>query len=401
MKVKKILISQPEPADLEKSPYKNLVSKYGIEITFYKFFEVVGLTATEFRKSRIHLSEYTAVIFNSKNSVDHFFRLAKDLREVIPDTMKYFCATEAIALYLQNYIQYRKRKIFFGNQYFSDLIEVLQKHREEKFLFPCSDEKQTEYTKLLDKAKFKYTKATMYTSVPRDLSQFKLKDYDMICLFSPIGVRSLIKNFPNIAEENILIAAFGPSTHSALKAAGIRLDETLAPVIKRCIHTSADFEYAETLAFSEGAVDRMKELIRQGATIVTDTNMALAGINKKKLASFGGRCICFMAEEDVAKEATERGITRAAVSMERAAALGEKVIFAIGNAPTALIRLHEMMQEGTYTPAFIIGVPVGFVNVVWAKELFLGTSVPYIINRGRKGGSTIAAAICNAVLYQM
>ena len=223
MKVKKILISQPEPADLEKSPYKNLVSKYGIEITFYKFFEVVGLTATEFRKSRIHLSEYTAVIFNSKNSVDHFFRLAKDLREVIPDTMKYFCATEAIALYLQNYIQYRKRKIFFGNQYFSDLIEVLQKHREEKFLFPCSDEKQTEYTKLLDKAKFKYTKATMYTSVPRDLSQFKLKDYDMICLFSPIGVRSLIKNFPNIAEENILIAAFGPSTHSALKAAGIKL----------------------------------------------------------------------------------------------------------------------------------------------------------------------------------
>ena len=186
-----------------------------------------------------------------------------------------------------------------------------------------------------------------------------------------------------------------------LEAAGIRLDETLAPVIKRCIHTSADFEYAETLAFSEGAVDRVKELIRQGATIVTDTNMALAGINKKKLASFGGRCICFMAEEDVAKEATERGITRAAVSMERAAALGEKVIFAIGNAPTALIRLHEMMQEGTYTPAFIIGVPVGFVNVVWAKELFLGTSVPYVINRGRKGGSTIAAAICNAVLYQM
>ena len=223
MKVKKILISQPEPADLEKSPYKNLVSKYGIEITFYKFFEVVGLTATEFRKSRIHLSEYTAVIFNSKNSVDHFFRLAKELRVTIPDSMKYFCATEAIALYLQNYIQYRKRKIFFGNQYFSDLIEVLQKHREEKFLFPCSDEKQTEYTKLLDKAKFKYTKATMYTSVPRDLKQFNLKDFDIICLFSPIGVRSLVQNFPNIAEENHMIAAFGTSTHSALKAAGIKL----------------------------------------------------------------------------------------------------------------------------------------------------------------------------------
>ena len=207
-------------------------------------------------------------------------------------------------------------------------------------------------------------------------------------------------NFETVKPAEIEKRSFEIITQE-LEVAGIRLDETLAPVIKRCIHTSADFEYAETLAFSEGAVDRMKELIRQGATIVTDTNMALAGINKKKLASLGGRCICFMAEEDVAKEATERGITRAAVSMERAAALGEKVIFAIGNAPTALIRLHEMMQEGTYTPAFIIGVPVGFVNVVWAKELFLGTSVPYIINRGRKGGSTIAAAICNAVLYQM
>ena len=207
-------------------------------------------------------------------------------------------------------------------------------------------------------------------------------------------------NFETVKPAEIEKRSFEIITQE-LEAAGIRLDKTLAPVIKRCIHTSADFEYAETLAFSEGAVDRMKELIRQGATIVTDTNMALAGVNKKKLASFGGRCICFMAEEDVAKEATERGITRAAVSMERAAALGEKVIFAIGKAPTALIRLHEMMQEGTYTPAFIIGVPVGFVNVVWAKELFLGTSVPYIINRGRKGGSTIAAAICNAVLYQM
>lgn len=223
MKVKKILISQPEPADLEKSPYKVLVSKYGLDLTFYKFFEVVGLSASEFRKSRIHLTDYTAIIFNSKNSVDHFFRMAKELRELIPDTMKYFCSTEAIALYLQNYIQYRKRKIFFGNQYFADLIDVMQKHRDEKYLFPCSDEKQTEYTKLLDKAKFKYTKATMYTSVPRDLTQFDLKDFDMICLFSPIGVRSLLKNFPDVKEESIMIAAFGASTHSALKAAGLKL----------------------------------------------------------------------------------------------------------------------------------------------------------------------------------
>ena len=182
---------------------------------------------------------------------------------------------------------------------------------------------------------------------------------------------------------------------------GIVLDKETEPVIKRCIHTSADFDYAETLSFSDGAVRRMKELVRGGALIVTDTNMALAGINKKKLAMFGGEAMCFMADEEVAAEASERGITRAAVSMEKASRLDRDVIFAVGNAPTALIRLHEMMEEGVYVPKFVIGVPVGFVNVVYAKELFLGSDVPYIINRGRKGGSNISAAICNAVLYDM
>ena len=208
---------------MDKSPYKKLISDYKLDLTFYKFFEVVGIGATEFRKSRIHITEYSAVIFNSKNSVDHFFRLAKELREVIPESMKYFCSTEAIALYLQNYIQYRKRKIFYGTQYFADLVDVMSKHREEKFLFPCSDEKQTEYTKLLDKAKFKYTKAPMYRSVPRDLKQFKLEDYDMIALFSPIGVRSLLINFPDAKDSSIMVAAFGTSTHAALNAAGIKI----------------------------------------------------------------------------------------------------------------------------------------------------------------------------------
>lgn len=208
---------------MDKSPYKKLISDYKLDLTFYKFFEVVGIGATEFRKSRIHITEYSAVIFNSKNSVDHFFRLAKELREVIPESMKYFCSTEAIALYLQNYIQYRKRKIFYGTQYFADLVDVMSKHREEKFLFPCSDEKQTEYTKLLDKAKFKYTKAPMYRSVPRNLKQFKLEDYDMIALFSPIGVRSLLINFPDAKDSSIMVAAFGTSTHAALNAAGIKI----------------------------------------------------------------------------------------------------------------------------------------------------------------------------------
>ena len=186
---------------------------------------------------------------------------------------------------------------------------------------------------------------------------------------------------------------------------GIALDPEKDRIIRRAIHTSADFDYAHTLCFSDGAVSAAKELIRGGADIVTDTNMALTGINKKRLAAYGGSVRCYMADEDVAAEAKERGITRASVSMERAAAdsvaSGRKTIFAIGNAPTALITLREMYDEGRFTPDFVIGVPVGFVNVVEAKELILETDIAYIINRGRKGGSNVAAAIVNALLYSM
>lgn len=170
-------------------------------------------------------------------------------------------------------------------------------------------------------------------------------------------------------------------------------------VVKRVIHTSADFSYARTMVFSEGAVGLAKDLIQKGADIVTDTNMALAGINKSVLARYGGTAHCFMAEEETAALAKERNTTRAAVSMERAAQMKKPVIFVVGNAPTALIQLHEMIEGGRYRPAFIIGVPVGFVNVEAAKELILKTDVPHIINRGRKGGSNVAAAICNAILY--
>ncbi len=186
-----------------------------------------------------------------------------------------------------------------------------------------------------------------------------------------------------------------------LRGRGIELAEENRKVIMRAIHTTADFDYADTLTFSEGAVETIKELIRNGAYIVTDTNMALAGINKKKLASFGGQAVCFMADEDVAKEAKEKNTTRASVSMEHAARIDRPVIFAVGNAPTALITLKAMMDEGRFRPAFVIGVPVGFVNVEAAKELILESDVPYIINRGRKGGSNVAAAIVNAVLYDM
>ncbi len=186
-----------------------------------------------------------------------------------------------------------------------------------------------------------------------------------------------------------------------LEARNIMLPPDQEPITKRVIHTSADFEYVDTLKYSKNAVAKAKELIAAGADIVTDTNMALSGINKKMLAKFGGQVHCFMADETVAKIAKERKTTRAAVSMEMASKIEKPVIFAVGNAPTALIQLYEMMQQGIYKPAFVIGVPVGFVNVEAAKELIMETDVPFIVNKGRKGGSNIAAAICNALIYTM
>ena len=182
---------------------------------------------------------------------------------------------------------------------------------------------------------------------------------------------------------------------------GRTFPEGVAEVVKRVIHTSADFDYADNLCFSPDAVEQAKAALEAGATIVTDTNMALAGISKPTLAKLGGKAVCLMADEDVAREARTRGVTRATVSMEHAAKLDGPLIFAIGNAPTALIRLHELIGEGAVSPALVIGVPVGFVNVVESKELFLGGDTPYIIARGRKGGSNVAAAIVNALLYQI
>ena len=180
-----------------------------------------------------------------------------------------------------------------------------------------------------------------------------------------------------------------------------KLDPENDPVIKRVIHTSADFDYVQNLVFSEHAVQKGIEALRGGCDIVTDTQMARSGINKTILGKLGGEVHCFMSDEDVAAEAKERGVTRAVVSMERAAKLPKPCIFAIGNAPTALISLHEQMERGLLKPALVIGVPVGFVNVVESKELIIASDVPHIVARGRKGGSNVAAAICNAMLYQI
>ena len=186
-----------------------------------------------------------------------------------------------------------------------------------------------------------------------------------------------------------------------LESMGLKIPDEVGFIVKRAIHTTADFDYAESLKFSEKAVERIKSLLCSGAVIVTDTNMALSGINKKALAELGCEAFCFMADVDVARDAVRRGVTRATVSMEKAAAIKKPVIFAIGNAPTALISLRSMYDSGSFIPAAVIGVPVGFVNVEAAKELIMETDMTYIVNRGRKGGSNVAAAIVNAFLYKL
>ena len=187
-----------------------------------------------------------------------------------------------------------------------------------------------------------------------------------------------------------------------LQKEGIVLPEKEAPIIKRCIHTSADFDYAKNLIFSEDVTEQALEAIRNGASIVTDTQMGRSGINKKELGRYGGKVYCFMSDDDVAERAKKNGTTRAVASMEKACELNEKLIFAIGNAPTALIRLYELIREGKIRPELVIGVPVGFVNVVQSKEMILTLEhTPYIIAKGRKGGSNIAACICNALLYML
>ena len=220
--IKNILISQPEPTDLLKNQYKALSSKYEVEFTFYKFFDVVGISNREFRDAKISILDHSAVIFTSKLSVDNYFRLAKELRLTIPETMKYFCITETVANYMQNYVQYRKRKIFYGKLTFKDLVEVIAKHKEEKYIIPCAEDSSIDYFTLLDNAKIKYTKAVMYRSEPKDLSNIDIKKFDMIAMFSPIGVKSFVQSFPQITSEDIFIAAFGTTTQTALKSAKLK-----------------------------------------------------------------------------------------------------------------------------------------------------------------------------------
>ena len=206
----------------------------------------------------------------------------------------------------------------------------------------------------------------------------------------------------NIKIENILPMEIEKRSFELIEAEmTTNPPEEIKPIVKRVIHTTADFEYEYTLTFSQNVVEIAKEAFRNGACVVTDTNMVKSGINKKKLSEYGGEVFCFMADDDVYEDAKKNGSTRASASMEKAAKLNQKLIFAIGNAPTALVKLRELVDAGKLKPELIIGVPVGFVNVVASKEMILESKIPYIIAKGRKGGSNVAAAIVNALLYSL
>lgn len=238
MKIKKVLVSQPKPAS-EKSPYYDIAEKYGVKIDFRPFIKVESLSAKEFRQQKVSILDHTAVIFTSRHAIDHFFNLCTELRVTIPETMKYFCVTEAVALYIQKYVQYRKRKIFFGaTGKIEDLVPSIVKHKTEKYLVPMSDVHNDDVKNLLDKNNIQHTEAVMYRTVSNDFTSDEEFDYDMLVFFSPAGVTSLKKNFPDFDQKEIRIGTFGATTAQAVRDAGLRLDLE-APTVQAPSMTAA------------------------------------------------------------------------------------------------------------------------------------------------------------------
>ncbi len=237
MAINKILVSQPKPSS-DKSPYYDIAEKYGVEIVFRPFIKVEGLTAKEFRQHKVYIPDHTAVIFTAKAAIDHFFRIAEETRFNVPETMKYFCTTESIALYLQKYIVYRKRKIFFGKSgKLDDLIPAMVKHSSEKYLYVVSEANKNDDS-ILDKNKINYSRAVMYRTVSNDFAENEPFDYDMLLFFSPSGIKSLMKNFPDFKQGDIKIGCFGAATAKAITGEGFRLDLE-APTAKAPSMTAA------------------------------------------------------------------------------------------------------------------------------------------------------------------
>ncbi len=223
MKVKTILVTQPKP-ESEKSPYFDLAKKFNIKIDFRPFIHLEGISAQEFRQTRVNILDHTAVILTSRNAVDHFFRMCNEMRVTVPDSLKYFCISESTAFYLQKYVVYRKRKIFYGKQTFNDLMDVMKKHKEENFLLPVADIHKPEISDTLTKNGFKFTKSVFYKTVSSDLDDLKDVNYDVLVFFSPSDITSLYQNFPKFKQNNTRIAAFGSTTLQAAQGAGLNVD---------------------------------------------------------------------------------------------------------------------------------------------------------------------------------
>lgn len=244
MNIKTILVSQPKPEG-DKSPYFDLAEKYKLKIDFRPFIHVEGIGAQEFRMQRVNIPEHTAIILTSKNAVDHFFRICEETRFTVPDDMKYFCISEAVALYLQKYVTYRKRKIFYGKQTIEELVDTMKKHKNEKFLLPCTDILRDKIPETLEMQKVNFSKAIIYKTVASDLSDLENVYYDLLVFFSPGGIESLFKNFPEFKQNDTLIAAFGPTTANAVIKNNLRLD-IHAPQVNAPSMTAAIELYIKT-----------------------------------------------------------------------------------------------------------------------------------------------------------
>lgn len=249
MKIRKILVSQPEPQN-PKSPYYDLAKKYNLKVDFKPFIEIEGLSAKDFRQQKVNILDFTAVIFTSKTGIDHFFRICNELRIVVPDTMKYFCISENVAFYLQKYIVYRKRKIFHGNSKFQDLVDVINKHKEDNYFVPLSEPHNNEIPEILDQQNIKYTIVTLYRTISTHFNTPEDFDYDILVFYSPSGIKSLKENFPDFVQGEIKIAAFGPTTACAVETEGLRLD----------IHAPNAKAPSMTMALDEFLKDHNKNL---------------------------------------------------------------------------------------------------------------------------------------------
>ena len=245
MKIKNILVSQPKPVDISKTHFESIIKKYNVKIDFEKFIKLEGVEASELRQDHVKLTDYTAIILTSRNAVDHFFRIAKEMRYTVPDDLKYFCVNESTALYLQHYIQFRKRKIFYGNQTFADLVEIMKKHREETFFLPTSNIVTSEdYGAMMTEAKLNFKKSMLFRTVPSDLKDIDITKYDMLVFFSPAGIDSLKINFPDFVQGEVAIGALGAATAKAVTDAGFNLSLS-APTKTAPSITMAIEEYLE------------------------------------------------------------------------------------------------------------------------------------------------------------